>query len=507
MGLFSKLKDYNAELEEILDNKYFSSNIKSLLLSMIYKIEIAYTDFQKVKKSVRSKEDFLNEIIEIIRLYCDNVKTVEPDSDQAKLLIKNKVKALTNENERSILTYPTESALLYAISDISPKYFYINENFALKNLIQNSLVNGYNLNNAEILRDFNGWSWGKVFDDKFDFIDNLLYQNLLVILGEKFLYEWRTYGSTRRDFLEEAKKYIKYFTGNDKYLKSLYKIVYLNSNEKDREKIDNELKEKSKNLKKMEDRIKFIENSKNQKKKLNKKLQRIDLALNDKKVLEKEYDKANLKLEENKKIKTINKYKKLLLQEREKYLKEISEIDYILKPSNFLREKKNIEETLEFYKCKEGFEQALIEWQKEFLIFLEKKLNKMKTRDEIIDVLYEIRYYKKLKIDKDIYTYDIEEIDELVDKILKKAITMLCKLGAIKIISMDINLNFEIIKYALDTQIIELEQTKLLFQKDDEGLIIKVFDKDVFEKQGRKRIKITKKTLEFRENRKIKLFN
>lgn len=58
---------------------------------MIYKLEISYNDFQKVKKSVRTKEDFLNEIIETIRLYCDNIKTVEPDSDQAKLLIKIKL--------------------------------------------------------------------------------------------------------------------------------------------------------------------------------------------------------------------------------------------------------------------------------------------------------------------------------------------------------------------------------------------------------------------------------
>ena len=72
MGLFSKLKDYNSELEKILDNKYFSSSIKSLLFSMIYKLEISYVDFKEVKRCVRSKEDFLNEIIEIIRLYCDN---------------------------------------------------------------------------------------------------------------------------------------------------------------------------------------------------------------------------------------------------------------------------------------------------------------------------------------------------------------------------------------------------------------------------------------------------
>lgn len=507
MGLFSKMRDYNIELEELLDNKYFSSNIKSLLFSMIYKIEISYNDFEKVKKSVRSKEDFLNEIIETIRLYCDNIKTVEPDSDQAKLLIKNKVSALTNENERSILTYPTEMALLYAISDISPKYFYIDENFAIKNLLQNSLVNGYILNNIEILRDFNGWSWDKVFDERFKYIDNLMYQNLLVILGEKFLYDWRTYGSTRKDFLEEARKFIKYFTGNDNYLKALYKVIYLNSKEKDRENIDVQLKQKTKKLQRMEDKLKFIEDSKDRKKKLNKKLQRIDLVLNDKKILEKEFAKVNLKLEDNKKIKSIISYKKLLKKEREKYLKEISDIDYLLKPSNFLSEKKSIEDTLQIYKCKDVIEDAVIEWQKEFLFFIDRKLSKMKTRDEIINILYEIRYYKRLKLSSQNYVSDYEEIDNLIDKILKKAITSLCKLGAIKIISMDINLNFEIIKYALDTKIIELEDIKLLLRKDEEGLIIKVYDKDVFEKQGRKRIEVSNKILEVKENRKIKLFN
>ena len=59
-----------------------------------------------------------------------------------------------------------------------------------------------------------------------NYIDNLIYQNLLVMFGEKFLYEWRTYGSTRRDFIGDAKKYIKYFTNNEKYLDSLYKLIY-----------------------------------------------------------------------------------------------------------------------------------------------------------------------------------------------------------------------------------------------------------------------------------------
>ena len=505
MGLFSKLKDYNAELEEILDAKYFSSNIKSLLFNMIYKIEVSYTDFKEVKRCVRSKEDFLNEIIEVIRLYCDNIKAVEPDSDQAKMLIKNKVKAVTNEKERSILTYPTEQALLYAISDISPKYFFINQDFSLKKEIQNTLVNGYIHNNMEILTDFTGWSWDKTFDKKYYYIDNLIYQNLLVILGEKFLYEWRNYGSTRTDFLEQARKYIKLFTGNEKYLMSLYKLIYTNSSQK--EKLAQDFKEDIKLLKRMQNKEQYYEELKKQKEKLIKKIDRYETVITDEKLLEKEFIKANSKLDNKKQIKTLKKYKELIEKEIEKKSKELEEVNLLLKPEYFQKKKDYLKKSYDIYCFKDNLENAIIQNQLEFLHFFDKRLSKMKTRDEIIDVLYELRYYKNLRVSKKIAIKDIEVLNAQIDKIMKKAVTMLCKLGAIKIISMDINLNFEIIKYALDTKIIELEKIKLYFEQDEDGLLIRVFDKDIIEKQGRKKVKITKNTIDVKLKRKIKLFS
>ena len=90
---------------------------------------------------------------------------------------------------------------------------------------------------------------------------------------------------------------------------------------------------------------------------------------------------------------------------------------------------------------------------------------------------------------------------------MKKAITMLCKMGAMKIISMDINLNFEIIKYALTTKIIELENIRISIDIEDDSIIIRVFDKDVIEKQGRKQLEVSKETFEIKSKRKIKLFN
>ena len=507
MGLFSKLKDYNLELDDVLDKKTFSSNIKNLLLSMIYKIETAYTDFKEVKRCVRNKEDLLNEIVETVRLYCENIKVAEPDSDQAKMLIKHKVEALTNASERSILTYPTEMSLFYAISDISPKYFYINPNIVLGNVMQNTLVNGYNLNNVEILRDFNGWSWDFSYGTNFNYIDNLIYQNLLVMLGGKFLYEWRTYGSTRRDFIDEAKKYIKVFTSNEKYFKALYKVLYTKISAKEREKIDAILAEQMKEYKAMSDKDKYFISCREKKEKLVKKLEKIDIALSDTSVLEKEFKRYNAKVAEEKRIKSIITYKKRIITERERLFAQINEITYILISSNYQKKKNVLKENLEPYKTKDDVLTTLIELQKEFLLFVEKRLSKMKTRDEIIDLLYELRYYRQLRIDKNYIVCEIEVLEKLIDRIMKSAITALCKMGAMKIISMDINLNFEIIKYALTTKIIELENIRISIDIEDDSIIIRVFDKDVIEKQGRKQLEISKETFEIKSKRKIKLFN
>ena len=62
-----KIKDYNEELEEVLDTKTFSKDVKNLLSSMLYKVENSYEDYKKTKVEVGSKKELLEEIVEIIR--------------------------------------------------------------------------------------------------------------------------------------------------------------------------------------------------------------------------------------------------------------------------------------------------------------------------------------------------------------------------------------------------------------------------------------------------------
>ena len=63
-----KLKDYNNQLEKILDNKLFSFDVKNLLLSMLYKVENAYEDYEISKVEVPSKNEYIENLLRIISL-------------------------------------------------------------------------------------------------------------------------------------------------------------------------------------------------------------------------------------------------------------------------------------------------------------------------------------------------------------------------------------------------------------------------------------------------------
>ena len=237
MKLFKKLKDYNNLLENILDKKTFSSVAKSLLLSMIYKLEISYKDYSEVNIDCISKENFLDNILLVIKDYCDNVKIVEPDMSKDNLLSVHKVQSLTNTRERSILAYPTENSMFNAISNIEPKYFYLKDDYVFKNVFQKLLVKGYVQSNDLILKNFNGWSWDINISEKQEYIPNIIYQNLVIIMGEDFMYEWRTDNKGEKNYLSEVRSKLKSVTGTNDYYLSLCKILYMVASKNEKAKI------------------------------------------------------------------------------------------------------------------------------------------------------------------------------------------------------------------------------------------------------------------------------
>ena len=89
MNFFSKLKDYHNLLEEILEKKTFSSIAKSLALSMVYKLEIAYKDYARVKVDCVPKDVFFENLLRVIKNYCDHIKIFDPEASQATVLVIN----------------------------------------------------------------------------------------------------------------------------------------------------------------------------------------------------------------------------------------------------------------------------------------------------------------------------------------------------------------------------------------------------------------------------------
>ena len=186
---------------------------------------------------------------------------VEPDSKGAELLAKHKVLALTNEKERSILSYRTEKALLYGLSDVIPKYFYIDNSFVFKSGFQKMLVYGYNKNNLELITDFNGWSWD-ISKNDINYVYNLIYQNLLISMGSLFLDQWMNYNSSKIDFI----KNIKIVSQGTEIFYWLCRILYLL--EKDNDYINKCINEKCKKLNEILDKEKYFEKIKNDRLKL-----------------------------------------------------------------------------------------------------------------------------------------------------------------------------------------------------------------------------------------------
>lgn len=153
--LFSKLniKNYNNELENVLEYKSFSEGTKNLLLSMLYKIEIAYSDYKKVKVDVSSKKDIIKEIIRIINQDCNEIEIVKPTVNKETILKDRKYMVI--KKDKKILVYPNAISLLYAINEISKNKFTIKKEYNItKNSLESMLNIGYEMNLSEVIRDF-----------------------------------------------------------------------------------------------------------------------------------------------------------------------------------------------------------------------------------------------------------------------------------------------------------------------------------------------------------------
>ena len=321
-------KDYNNELEAVLEKKYFNEDAKSTLLNILYKIETAYKDYKKVKQNTETKDEYIEKIIDIIQNECEEIKLVKPYSEESKI-IGNKT-FLVEKNKKRIICHNVERKLLYCISKISKQERIIKNNYFLIDKTLSNLINtGNNINMVEPLRDFNGYSWTTIPREIESVEHNLIYQNLIILVGNSFLNNWIYNKAFVMDYMEifyekmeeqYGKDVTKEIIENLEKISILLEVKFENKSKEEFLKIKNEIEDK---LEELKDNKKFIENITKTKKRLANEIKNIDETINDKKMLQKEYNIRNEKLPLEKKIFSIRILSKLMIEERERKIEEL----------------------------------------------------------------------------------------------------------------------------------------------------------------------------------------
>lgn len=550
--IFSKIsfKDYNNMLENVLEQKDFSEDVKNLLLSMLYKIENAYEDYKTVKVNVNSKKYFLLQIINIIKENCNEIQLVKSLSEESKILEDNNINYLVAKEEGKIISYENERSILEALIDLKQNKIELDKKYEIfSEGFKEILTIGNIMNTAEVIRDFNGWSWDITPTQIINKNINIIYQNLLILLGNNFLQKWITgkeieeeeieipnneilrskynssFGLTREevkenqfvDYIENMQEILvkKYGEENaNNFMTQLIKVaiaVECNKSKKQKNIIIKKEKEIQEKLDQIQDNIKYIENLSNAKKNITIQIKQIDNILNDEKLLKEEYERRNAFLENKDKIFSVSHLKIMLEKERENAVKKIKEYNKQMEPKEFIKIKGELENQKQFFEdigiSKEervDEEKQISNLQKYFLNCFKEKIEKAESKKELIDLVYELRYYEQLPYKNEAIFNEIKNKD-LLENIEEKLINKACAQKCLVMFSKEISLNKKILENQFKTKIINLENTVYILKYQKGILKVEIYDTNI--EESIIEIPILKKVeLEVRLNKKIKIW-
>lgn len=545
--IFSKinLKDYNNTLEKVLENKNFSEDVKNLLLSMLYKIENAYNDYINVKVNVCSQKEFVKKIIRIIDEQCHNIEFIKPNSKNEKYLI--------NRQEGSIKTFQNENILLEAIVELAQKDIEIKDEL-INEPLKDMLITGNRMNQIEIIRDFNGWSWDTPIKDIENINYNIIFQLLLILFGNEFMDEVlddvkeneddenipnnvilrskynETFGITvdetrveeKIDYIEVMQSKLEKEFGKElatEFWKSLKRniiVIYANKNKKYKEYIISKTLEEKEKLEKIQDNKKFLEGISLRKKEINSKIKEIDRLLNNNNELKEEYNRRNEKLANKDKIFSVSHLVLMLEKQRSESLEQIKYLNKIIEPMEFVRIKKQVAEMVEFYESlnlseemKEDLktakkdnknEREKIEELKDiFLQCLKKRIENVSKKEDIEKLIYELRYFELLPDKEKSKECKVEQVEAML---IKKA----CEMKILTKFSEDEELNKNILKNIFDSRIIILQNIVISLKYEESILWIEMNDVNILDRTVQLKI-VQKSELLVKLKKKIKIWN
>ena len=544
LGIFKNIikNDYIYEVEKVLEKKKITNEIRSLVMDTLFKIEETYPNYKRVKVDVLEKKDYISQIIIALK----KVENIDIMYMQEKDVLKCLTKTTVEKNERGyydIQIYQNNLSLLYALQTIVNEE-YGGDELPCSSAFDKILKIGGIYSDIEILRDFSGWNWNRNNIKDFNIYYDIIYKNLLLILGIDKMIELKK----TRQCIHFMKKYLlkKYKNKNvEKLMEILKEIVFVMSSEEEKN-LEIESNKKIIDMyMAMKDIKKFMQKVNEEKKKNNKLLAEYDKILNSHNVLEREYEEYLKSIEENNKkesnlssnieqmidaldkdedtiekvnkeeIKDIELFSIQIFEKRKKIYNKNLELAKIGNPENYVEHKRILEEKikhiLNYEKVKgdskkeeELLENLIIEYQKIVYDMLEDRVEVLYTNEEVIDEIYRQRYIRYQNVLKDKYIYQISDLYQKMDKILHLIVDKAMKFEVLERVSEEENTNYAAISPALKTEILFLEDAKLSIYTGKTTLLC-IYDGNVLIKEI-ELFDVDPKLISIPTKKKIKLF-
>ena len=490
-------KDYSEELEEICESKRFDKEAQNLLLSMLYKADGAYNDYRTVKREVPSKEDFLENIIEIVKNYCKEIEIAKPNSELEKELNKSRCKVVEEEpdnkynKEQKVIFFPNEKVILYSI--IKAGLDKINTNLSLKDKSMLGAIQiGKCISSSEVIRDFNGFSWSQIVSEIESLECNAVYTDLTFLLGEKYVDNLKSSNIEKLNTVVEAE-----------LLEQMQKIAtkfYLEYDENQARIVEQNLKKDKDELEKMEAGSEYVENISNIKKDLLNKIKEIDEQLNDPKELRNAYINHNKNLPNEQKIFSVSHYEEMIQKQRQDILKEIEEYNKLQNPIEFVKIKQELENRIKF--AEEVNTIQIEDLQKVFFKDFSKILGDLNEKDRLIDYIYKIRYLKYLPVSQDKLMKDVIDFTDLEKNTIEKCIEK----NVITPISNNAKTDYLLLKSLFETRNISIEGLLVKLNVKDGKLISEIYDGDILDSTNE--VELPKgSNIHLRKTKKVKIFD
>lgn len=147
--------------------------------------------------------------------------------------------------------------------------------------------------------------------------------------------------------------------------------------------------------------------------------------------------------------------------------------------------------------------------QKIFLKCFKVKIQNATTKQDVINLIYQLRYYNLLPFNRNLDIGRLESISEEI-KIVKNELTKKAhELKVIDRLSKNIVIDYELLEILFNIRVISLEDLYMKIIKEKEKYYIQLFDDDVFEEKVEFQDfgNLEKKDLEIKLNKKTKIFN